>query len=244
MKGYIKIFGLGSAVVPFIIGCSGGGSSTPAGTATSATMATVSGTVPGTFIEAFCEDGYYAQVTSNNNGTSQHPFEIDIPTNTNCTMIMTTNEKDPANRCISQVGFDTGNTTGKTFKITEDMNMGHIPLPMQYSDVKDVDGDHVIDDCLYVKTSMDNMVVNDIPVMDRDQNGMVDSYDDRDDDGTCNAYEDDDHDGIPNVLDDENNNNMPDYMDDDDRDGTWNHYDDDYWNQYSDYDDHNATVDP
>ena len=42
-----------------MVGCGGGSSSEP--TATSS--ATLSGTVPGTLIEAFCDNGYYAKVS-------------------------------------------------------------------------------------------------------------------------------------------------------------------------------------
>jgi len=175
---------------PFIIvGC--GGSST-----TSATSAKISGTVPGTLIEAFCDNNYYAIVTSTQNGTNEHPFKIDVPINTNCRLVMTTNENDPTNRIITQIGF----TDGNTIVLSQDVNLGHIPLEVNYENAEDRDGDHVVDTPLTV--SPNGASVNNSPVHDNNGNGMIDNYDDDDDDNIVNAYEDDDNDGIENIHDD------------------------------------------
>ncbi len=39
---------------------------------------TISGTVPGTLIEAYGDNGSYYQTMSNNNGTSEHPFALEL----------------------------------------------------------------------------------------------------------------------------------------------------------------------
>ncbi|MCF6245374.1 MAG: hypothetical protein L3J43_10095, partial [Sulfurovum sp.] len=65
------------AIMTFIlIGCGGG--STTASNTPAIILSKISGTVPGTLIEAFCEDGTYVKVSSTQNGTNQHPFEIKI----------------------------------------------------------------------------------------------------------------------------------------------------------------------
>ena len=160
--------------VPFLIGC-GGGSSTTSTTST----ATISGTVPGTLIEAFCEDGTYVQVTSTDNNTSEHPFEITVPLNTNCRLVMTTNENDPDNRVITLIGFTNGTATGITFTLNEDINLTHIPLEVSYAEANDTDGDHVVDAPLNIDlNNTSNVNLTDDPVYDSDNNGIVDGYDD------------------------------------------------------------------
>jgi len=178
-----------------IVGC-GGGSSTSA-----ATNAKITGTVPGTLIEAFCDNGYYAQVTSTQNGTNQHPFEIEVPTGINCRLIMTTNENDPTNRVITPIAF----SNGSTIVLNSDVNLGNIPLELNYQNADDKDGDHVVDTPLNINSN--GAETNDNAVQDADGNGIVDSYDDADDDNIPNAYEDDDNDGIPNLHDNNNDQN-------------------------------------
>ncbi|PHS32237.1 MAG: hypothetical protein COA92_06935 [Sulfurovum sp.] len=218
--------------IPFLVGCGGGSSDATAALATSK----ISGTVPGTLIEAFCEDGTYVQVTSTQNGTSQHPFEIEIPQNTNCKLVMTTNENNDTTRVITPIGFIHGTATGSTITINGDINLSHIPLALNYADVNDTNGDHVVDQALYVDlNNSTNIGVNDTPVFDTDRNGYIDAYDDDDDDGRVNAYEDDDNDGEYNIHDDDDNDDHPDYMEDDDKDGYINHRDDDDDNGYADY---------
>ena len=196
-----KIIGLSliAATSMLIVGCGGGSSSS------TANSAKITGTVPGTLIEAFCDNNYYAQVTSTNNGTSEHPFEITVPTNTNCRLIMTTNENDPANRVITPIGFSNGNT----IVVSGDINLGNIPLELNYQNADDKDGDHVVDTALNVNPN--GASVNNNPVHDSDGNGMVDNYDDNNDNNVPNAYEDDDHDGKPNLHDDDNGNGVPDF---------------------------------
>lgn len=196
-----KIIGLSliAATSMLIVGC-GGGSST-----STTSSAKITGTVPGTLIEAFCDNNYYTQVTSTNNGTSEHPFEITVPTNTNCRLIMTTNENDPANRVITPIGF----TNGNTIVVSGDVNLGNIPLELNYQNADDKDGDHVVDTPLNVNPN--GASVNNTPVHDNDGNGMVDNYDDDNDNNVPNAYEDDDNDGIVNIHDDANGNGVPDF---------------------------------
>ena len=185
-----------------IIGCGGDSTTT--------TNASITGTVPGTLIEAFCDNGYYVKVTSVQNGTSEHPFEIEVPMNTNCRLVMTTNENDAANRIITPIGF----TNGNTIVLSGDINLGHIPLELSYEHAHDYDGDHVVDTPLIVDPS--GAVTNTSPVQDSNSNDLVDSYDDDDDDNIPNAYEDYDDDGLENLHDDDDDDYHDDYHDDDD----------------------------
>jgi len=218
MKISLILFGLITA--PFlIVGCGGGSSS---GSSSETTLvAKISGTVPGTLIEAFCADGTYARVASTQNGTNEHPFEIIIPANVSCRLVMTTNENDPANRIITPIGF----SNGTTLVLDKDLNLGNIPLELNYANADDKDGDHVVDTPLVVNAH--GATTNNSNVQDRNQNGIVDSYDDDDDDNIVNAYEDDDNDGKANIYDDDDGNSRPDYIDDDDKDGLNNHDDTD-----------------
>lgn len=187
---------------PFlIVGCGGGSSSTT----TTNTMAKITGTVPGTLIEAYCDNNYYAQVTSTQNGTNEHPFEVSVPTNTNCRLVMTTNENDPANRIITPINFGSGNT----IVLNKDINLGNVPLALDYQSSGDKDGDHVVDEPFDVDPS--GASVNNAPVQDKDENGIVDNYDDDNGNNIPNAYEDYDNDGIVNIHDDANGNGVPDF---------------------------------
>ncbi|MCF6244909.1 MAG: hypothetical protein L3J43_07710 [Sulfurovum sp.] len=217
--------------VPFLVGCGGGSSDTTAAVAT----AKISGTVPGTLIEAFCEDGTYVQVASTQNGTNQHPFELNIPQNTNCKLVMTTNENNDTTRVITPIGFINGTTTGSTITMNGDINFFHIPLELDYNNANDADGDHVIDQPLQVDlNNSTNIGINNTSVYDTDKNGHIDAYDDDDNDGRVNAYEDDDNDGTENIHDDDNDD-KPDYLEDNDKDGELNHRDDDDDNGHADY---------
>ncbi len=230
MKRYA--FLLSIAALPFIIGCGGGSSSTPA--ATTSSTATISGTVPGTLIEAFCEDGSYFRVTSTNNGTSEHPFSLSVPQGTNCRIVMTTNENDPANRVVTPICYVNGSTTGSTIVLHDDVDIGHVPLSLDPNGIADANEDHVSDNPLCVTVDAAKAAVSTVAVLDTDGDGIVDPYEDDDGDRVVNAHEDDDRDGIENMYDDDGDAH-PDYMEDDDHDGTPNYRDDDNGDHSPDY---------
>lgn len=221
--------------IPFIIGCDGGSTTTTNQKHTKNTVK-ITGSVPGTLIEAFCQDGTYVKVSSTKNGTSKHPFEIDIPQDTACKLMMTTNEESDENRVITEIGFTNGGDKGTTLSTNGDLDLDYIPLAMEYASIVDSDGNHVADEPMHVTVSTKaQMKITNTPVFDRDNNNLLDAYEDDDNNGVVNAYEDDDNDNIPNIKDDDNHNNYPDYIEDDDNDGMLNMKDDDDKNSNPDY---------
>ena len=204
------------------------GSSGDGSTAITAGTATISGTVPGTMIEAFADNGGYYVTHSTNNGTSEHPFNLEIPAGMGIRLVMTTNE-GTAEEVMSPIGFR-DNTAQEHTRIVlgEDdiIEIGHVPLAMSRAQAaSDVDGDGDNDD-------IDNDGVLDSPFMlddsqsplahaDADTDGMND-FDDPDHGGYQYSVGDQDpldhdNDGVPNTID-------PDYMPavgftDSDRDG-------------------------
>lgn len=226
---------LSLVAIPFIIGCGGGDSidSSVDTTVDTASLAKITGTVPGTLIEAFCDDGSYSQVSSTDNDTNEHPFEIEVPVNTNCKLIMTTNENDDLNRIITPIGFVNGDISGSTIVLNDDIDLGNIALELDYESANDVDGDHVVDAPYEVEVEIES--INDDSVQDYDNDGSIDAYDDDDNDDIVNAYEDDDNDGTYNIYDDDDNDDTPDYLEDDDDDGEFNHTDDDDNDDTPDY---------
>ena len=224
----------------FFVACGGGGSTTATTSSTPTTSnpvtsssVKISGTVPGTLVEAFCDDGSYKQVTSTNNGTNEHPFSISVPSSRNCNLVMTMYENNGSKRIINNIGFDNGTQQGTALKTDKDINLGNVALPTTYGTGIDSNGDHVNDNRLYVSTT--GVTVASQIVQDSDNNGKLDAYDDKDGNGVVNAYEDDNANGTPNIHEDVNNDGKPDYIEDDNRNGTINFLEDNNGNGRADY---------
>jgi len=191
-----------------LVGCGGSSTTTAIETQTPSTNNTtklkyaVSGTVPGTLIEAFCQDGSYHKVNSTDNGTAKHPFTIEIPRGVDCKFIMTTNEDDvdTSKHIVTPLLFNNGTTISSYFQLSDDVDLGNIPLPMSGAGVQTPLTLSITDSKLDVNAY---------------------SYDplDKDNDNIPNVYEDDDNDGVTNIHDD-----------DDDGDGTVDSQDSDYEN--------------
>jgi len=234
---------LSLAALPFLVACGGGGSGSTQSTLASTPTSTLTGTVPGTKIEAFCNDGKYYSTNSHDNGTNRHPFELNVKKDSICTLIMTMNENDDANRTISELAFQdaTGNTATQIHITGERVDLGHIDLPKNPTAMRDDDNDHVNDDTVPVNlpSGASESNVSNTP-HDRDNDGMPDIYEDNNNNGSPDAYddsnnngtpdieEDSDNDGIPNMLEDDDHDGQINYHDDDDHDGTPNYSDDDY----------------
>ena len=227
-----KISVLVSALV--LAGCGGSSNTDDVVSATSSSI--VSGTVPGTLIEAFCEDGSYYKVKSTDDNTAEHPFEIEIPNTVGCSLVMTTNEDDDANRVVTQIGMITPNTSGTLFMAATDIDLGYIPLAMDPSTINDINGDHVSDDILSIQVDGTSIVVELENALDDDNDGLVNVYEDDDDDGISNYHDDDDdNDGLDDSHDTDN--------DGDDIEGNDNDLDGDGIENDSDVDDDNDGVD-
>ena len=237
---------LSALAAGFILaGCGGGSSSTTSTTQTSK----ISGTVPGTLIEAFCADGSYYKVKSTDNNTDEHPFEIEIPSTVSCSLVMTTNEDDNVNKVITQIGIITSDANGTLFTAAADIDLGHIPLAMDPSSINDATGDHVSDDILSIQVDGTSIEIEFENPLDDDGDGLVNVYEDDDDDG-INNHDDDDDDGdgevdVDNDLDDDGIDNEDDV--DDDNDGYHDDEDSDDDNDgiddYLDSDDDNDGID-
>ncbi len=237
---------LSALAAGFILaGCGGGSSSTTTIPQTSK----ISGTVPGTLIEAFCEDGSYYKVKSTENNTDEHPFEIEIPRTMSCSLVMTTNEDDLLKKVITQIGIITSDANGTLFTAASDIDLGHIPLAMDPSNIIDINGDHVSDEILSIQVDSTSIEIEFENPLDDDNDGLVNVYEDDDDDG-INNHDDDDDDGdgeadVDNDLDDDGIDNENDV--DDDNDGAPDDEDSDDDNDgiddYLDSDDDNDGVD-
>lgn len=237
---------LSALAAGFILaGCGGGSSSTTSTTPTSK----ISGTVPGTLIEAFCADGSYYKVKSTDNNTDEHPFEIEVPRTVSCSLVMTTNEDSETTKVVTQIGIITSDANGTLFTAAADINLRHIPLPMDPSQINDTNGDHVSDDILSIQVDGTSIEIEFENPLDDDNDGLVNVYEDDDDDGISN-HDDDDDDGdgevdIDNDLDDDGIDNDEDVDDDNDgeRDSEDSDDDNDGIDDYLDSDDDNDGVD-
>jgi len=207
----IKSILLSLATIPFLIGCGGGGGSST--TTTSTPSATISGTVPGTKIEAFCDNGNYSSTTSNNNGTTRHPFTLDVKKGSSCYFVMTMNENNATQRTISIISFrDASGSESTRIQVTGDtIDLGYIDLPQDPTAMDDNNSDHVKDTPLVIDTPEGAL-----------DNNTSDTTIDSNQDGTPDVYEDDDHDGTPNLHDDSDGNGEPDYMEGNEHNGNDN----------------------
>lgn len=231
-----------------ILGLSACGGDGGGGTTTPSTY-TVTGTVPGTVIEAFCDDGQYFKTSSTNNGTDQHPFTLSLPNGVACQLVMTMNENDPANATITPIAYITpeGRAIALQGASASTVDLGYIPLPDATKGeavLSDQDGNGVID--YYERLTREIEVTlegaevevvleanNTVKLeIDPDHDGIPNVYDHDDDNDGLKDWEDDDddNDGIPDVSErDSDGDGVEDDKDhDDDNDGVPDNDDADY----------------
>jgi hypothetical protein len=180
------------------------------------------GTVPGTLIEAYCDDGSLYSVTSTQNGTSRHPFELSLPKNLPCRVVMITNENDLANKVVTPIKFidQQGKTSIAITSNGGNIQIGHIDLSISRATINaDGNNDGVEDiqtEVIVFDTDLEVIDKNGDP-LDRDDDGIVNTYEDNDGDGISNHDDDDDdNDGILDIDDNDRDN---DGLSDDDLDG-------------------------
>ena len=210
------------SVAVLLSACGGGGtSSTPTVNKSSFKL---TGSVPGTLIEAFCEDGSYHSIKSTKNGTSKHPFSLTLPTDLSCRLVMTTNEDDPSNKVVTPIKFvnDKG-ISSIAFSSKEDIDLDFVNLALKREDmlsdsnedgVEDIPKEVLLSDA---SSSTINIIVSANDPLDDDKDGIINVFEDDDGDKIPNKYDDDDDgDGL---LDTEDNDQNNDGKSDDDTDG-------------------------
>ncbi|KAG1682804.1 hypothetical protein GQR58_010592 [Nymphon striatum] len=202
--------------------CGGGGNETTKNTNPSTTRV-LKGTVPGTLIEAFCEDGSYHSVKSQNNGTSKHPFELRLPINLSCRLVMTTNEEDLLEKVVTPINFTSQfGPSSIAFKTTNDIDLGFIDLALKRSEMmQDNNQDGVEDipkDLVLNSTESQNIEIQILEndPLDTDGDDIINLFEDSDNDKISN-YDDDDDDG-DGIVDSEDNDHDNDGVSDDDFD--------------------------
>ena len=220
MKKIITIPVMVSAVA-MIAACGGGGGATstvaPA-TPTSKPDFNLTGTVPGTLIEAFCENGSYYAVNSETNSSSRHPFKLKLPKNLSCRLVMTTNENDPDNKVVTPIKFINSNGIGSiAFRGRDDIDLDYIALALSRAQMhSDNNGDGVED--VAKELILNGLSTSSLEILVTENDPL-----DIDNDDIINIYEDDDGDKISNHDDhDDDNDGIDDEEDDDrkhDRDG-------------------------
>lgn len=105
----------------------------------------IRGTVPGTLIEAICEQNKYFSTNSVHNGTNEHPFELRIESQLNCKLQMTTNEGTDES-VTTNIAFEENNASGDRFKsLANNINLGNIPLALSRSEIVDENSDGIAD---------------------------------------------------------------------------------------------------
>ncbi len=205
-----------------LLSACGGGSSSISTPTTSSTTYSLKGTVPGTLIEAYCDNGSIYSVSSTKNGTDKHPFELKLPRNLPCRVVMITNENDPVNKVVTPIKFidAQGNTSIVISSSAGDIEVGFIDLSLTRSGmtadgnndgVEDIPKEVIVDD-----NDIDVVKKTNDP-LDADDDGIINVYEDSDGDGMSNHDDnDDDNDGILDINDNDHDN---DGVSDDDLDG-------------------------
>lgn len=211
---------------------SGGAEQQPGGTATYS----LRGSVPGTLIEAFCEDGrYFSTHSDRSTRRSRHPFELDLPIGLSCRLVMTTGEDTPE-ALVTPIGFNKLRNSSIAFEGYGDIDIGYVALVLgsdpgcaqvPATPVYDLDCNGIQDTPVYVEIdSYDFEVITRVSdPLDDDRDYLIDAYEDDDGDGVPNCKDDnsgtDDHDGdgIENAYDvDDDNDGINDDEDEDDDD--------------------------
>jgi hypothetical protein len=204
------LVGLASCTL-VLAACGGGGgggtSSTSLASPSLASPSSIEGTVPGTRIEAFGDNGSYYVISSTDDGTGEHPFELELPPGIGFRMVMITNEGTPE-RVVTPIAFR--DSTGKVrsrlaLGAGNRIDLGHVPLHMgrNAAAAEDLDGDGVIDSPMVLDDVGAN---NPLAQSDYDEDDM-DDYNDPDHGGyhygDTPDPQDHDDDGVPNVYDDD-----------------------------------------
>lgn len=203
-----------ATIAVVLAGCGGGSSNDNRTNEHNGTDVALQGTVPGTLIEAFCDDNSYHKVNSVNNGTVKHPFNIKLPKGVPCRVVMTMNENDSTNKITTPIEFIKNGNKMVSVKLLKDTDVGHIPLPNVSTSTNDANGDHIKDTPLDINVSdkADIEIVDDSQKnpFDKDHNGKIDGFEDKNHNGTPDGFEDKNGDGKADINEDKDGNGVPD----------------------------------
>ena len=211
----IAYVSLATAISVALAACGGGGGGGGGVAGASGAGYILKGTVPGTLIEAFCDDGSYYVTASESNGTARHPFSLGLPADVDCRIVMITNEDDPDNMVITPIKLrkQDGQSGIAITTSGEVIDLGHVNLAMSratmFSDsnddgVEDIPREVELDEDTSREVEINN---SDNDPMDEDGDGIIEVYEDDDSDGVPNQYDaDDDEDGIPDLYDNDHDN--------------------------------------
>ncbi len=161
-------------------------------------------------IEAFCDGGLYFKTRSVTNTAGKHAFNIGLPANTNCRLVVARNTGN-VNQQVS-VALKLKKAAGQVSSVfkgsAKPVLLGYIPVPANRSLMKrDTNADGVEDAPQVVQLAPAQR--NKITLTTLSSDPL-----DRDRDGIPNLYEDSDRDRIPDRLDnDDDNDGMRDIND-------------------------------
>jgi hypothetical protein len=135
------------------------------------------GYVPGTLIEAFCDDGEYS-TKSIDDGTERHRFDLVVPRGAKCRLVMTMYEDEPDRKIVVPIELKDRLREGIVFEAKRDViDLGFINLPKSINETQDRDSDRVIDRPMRVELSDEVVVEYPKDPFDSDGDRVVDRYD-------------------------------------------------------------------
>jgi cytochrome c553 len=198
----IAVMGTASLIVV----CGGGGDTDTVLTPTAQNNVAISGTVPGTTIQAYCTDGSSPSVQSTDDGSNEpHPFSLELPVGVNCRVIMITNE-GTTDQVITNITFN-GNSI---INLESSLPLGHIALAMSPDDMVDANNDGFAEMDLDIGTVSGVAIYNlSYDPTDIDGDGIANALDsdmdgdaiDDDQDIDLTVTNDSDGDGIDDSID-------------------------------------------
>ena len=205
-----KIYFFALPALLLLAGCGGSGGTLADGGITGTGI--IIGTVPGTVIEAYGEDGDYKETFSKivNSASDKHPFLLRLPSGIGYYLVMIINE-GTENEIVMPIAFP-GNKPGEVLariilREGDVIDLGHVPLFLDCSEVPledDSDGDCILDKPFILNE--DEGSYNPLRQMDADADGE-DDYDDPDHGyghgGIFKDPQDHDDDRVPNKYDDD-----------------------------------------
>jgi len=196
-------------ILLLLAGCGGGGGDLAAGGIIG--TGSIVGTVPGTIIEAYGDQGQYEEAYSEINNTDRHPFQLHLEAGVGYYLVMIINEGKANEEIVMPIAFP-GNKPGEVFAriiVREDevIDLGHIPLFIDCSEVPlDSDPD---EDCILDKPFIlneDEGSNNPLRQMNADNDEDNDYEDDDHGYGHGGIFkdpQDHDYDRVPNKYDDD-----------------------------------------